>query len=91
MVYGGRRRPVHELRSLRVANWHIVQYSQFFGEYNWKKHLTVEIIRFMILLRSSRKRDEVPIGTEALGPNSVGPCHKIVQICGVYCFAVLLS
>ncbi|GFX21056.1 hypothetical protein TNCV_4882881 [Trichonephila clavipes] len=40
-----------------------------------EKHLTVEIIRIMILLRLSRKRDEGPIVDEAPGP--AGTCLKM--------------
>ncbi|GFT77007.1 annexin [Trichonephila clavipes] len=45
-------------------------YGRFFGEYNRKQHLTIEIIRIMILLGLSRERDEV------LGSVPVSPCFK---------------
>ncbi|GFS83228.1 hypothetical protein TNCV_599901 [Trichonephila clavipes] len=54
-------KPVTERWSSHEASSHIVQNSQFFGEYNRKQHLTIEIIRIMILLRLGRERDKVPI------------------------------
>ncbi|GFX29586.1 hypothetical protein TNCV_4776581 [Trichonephila clavipes] len=35
--------------------------SQLFREYIQKKHLTIEFIRIMILLRLSREQDEAPL------------------------------
>ncbi|GFV35211.1 hypothetical protein TNCV_620071 [Trichonephila clavipes] len=37
-----------------------------FEEYNRIHHLTGEIIRFMILLRLSRERDQAPFGAETM-------------------------
>ncbi|GFY09620.1 hypothetical protein TNCV_381151 [Trichonephila clavipes] len=83
MVYGGRPRPIHGHRSSQVASLHIVRNPQFFGEYKWKKKLTVEIIRIMILLRLNRERDEAPIADKALGP--VGPCLKTSLHVSIVC------
>ncbi|GFX93726.1 hypothetical protein TNCV_1589031 [Trichonephila clavipes] len=66
-VYGGRSRPFHGRWSSDVASRYIVLNSQFFGEYNRRKLLTIEIIRIIILLRISRERYVAPIVTKALG------------------------
>ncbi|GFX26826.1 hypothetical protein TNCV_1839991 [Trichonephila clavipes] len=76
-VYGGRSMPIHGRRSSHTASGRIFRNSQFFGQYNRKQHLTVEIIRIMILLRLSRERDEASIVTEA--PGSVGLYLSIEQ------------
>ncbi|GFW50418.1 hypothetical protein TNCV_2887231 [Trichonephila clavipes] len=65
MVNGSKPRPIQEQMVLTCSQF--VRNSQFFGENNQKKHLTVEIIR---IIRLSRERDE------ALGQGPVGPCFK---------------
>ncbi|GFX01400.1 hypothetical protein TNCV_4736411 [Trichonephila clavipes] len=60
MVYGGRPRPTHGRWSSRITSWHI-RNSQFFGEYNRQKHLTVEIIQIIIVLRLNREQGEAQL------------------------------
>ncbi|GFV77483.1 hypothetical protein TNCV_1070121 [Trichonephila clavipes] len=60
MVYGDRPRPIHEQRLPHVSSGHIVRNSQSFEECNRKKHLPIESIRIVILLRMSQEQYEAP-------------------------------
>ncbi|GFV41496.1 hypothetical protein TNCV_3626481 [Trichonephila clavipes] len=64
---------MHGRWSLLVANGRILRNAQFFGKYNQKKLLTVEIIRISILLRLSLEGDEAsPLGWLSCLKTSLG-------------------
>ncbi|GFX85578.1 hypothetical protein TNCV_3717481 [Trichonephila clavipes] len=74
MLYGGRPRPIHgddhHMQPVDILS----EITSILEDTTGRKHLTVEIIRIMILLTLNRERNETPIVAEAQG--AVGPCHK---------------
>ncbi|GFW46067.1 hypothetical protein TNCV_3276841 [Trichonephila clavipes] len=62
MVYGDRPRPIHGRRSCSDISFEIPSFSE---NTTGKKHLTVEIIRIIILLRFNQERNKTNIGAWA--------------------------